>query len=164
MQAFKIKDTFNVSYQRLYQCIQHRCVYETGLPDKSEFVKHLSPTLQAPTLTVFPLESLEEVQEKKQIFQDDVQVEAKAIKDSFGDLFDNKASKIGTVDPVRDFNEMIERRDKDLVSDAISQMQELVLNTIQNSFGEELYPKCIEYLEQLRKDASRKRKYLLMIL
>ncbi|KAJ3043868.1 X-ray repair cross-complementing protein 5 [Rhizophlyctis rosea] len=63
--------------------------------------------------------------------------------------------KVGTVDPVSDFNAMFGRTDVDLVSDAVQQMSDVIVKLVTESFGDQLYPKAMDCLVALRAGCAR---------
>lgn len=67
-----------------------------------------------------------------------------------GNIFNNKASTIGSVNPVKDFKEMFERRDVDLVDKAVEEMQNVILKMLQESIGDQYYIKSLDCLAALR--------------
>jgi len=73
----------------------------------------------------------------------------------FQDIFQDKADNIGTADPVRDFNEMVNRRDIDLVDKAIEQMKDTIQKLIKESIHDQYYKKCYDCLIELRKGCIR---------
>jgi Ku C terminal domain like len=62
---------------------------------------------------------------------------------------------VGSATPVEDFNEMMSRRDVDLVDDAISGMRKVILQIIETSLGAQLYPKAFECLVAMRAGCVR---------
>lgn len=66
-------------------------------------------------------------------------------------IFSDKADHIGSVDPVKDFNEMFTRRDVDLVDRAIEEMQAMIIKLINDSINDQYYNKALNCLIALRK-------------
>lgn len=62
-------------------------------------------------------------------------------------------SEVGSVRPVQDFKNMIARRDVDLVDKAIEQMRARILQLVNDSVRDQLYPKALECLRALREGA-----------
>ncbi|KAJ3202684.1 X-ray repair cross-complementing protein 5 [Dinochytrium kinnereticum] len=69
---------------------------------------------------------------------------------SFAKLTTSLVTSVGTADPVADFRAMLSRRDVDLVSTAVQQMTEVILNVIQKSFGTQLFSKALQCITALR--------------
>lgn len=67
-----------------------------------------------------------------------------------GNMFSNKASTVGTIQPIKDFKEMLDRRDVDLVDKAIQEMQEVIIRYLQESIGDQYYRKALDCLVALR--------------
>eukprot|EP00817_Percolomonadidae_sp_ATCC50343_P003531 CAMPEP_0117422930 /NCGR_PEP_ID=MMETSP0758-20121206/3687_1 /TAXON_ID=63605 /ORGANISM="Percolomonas cosmopolitus, Strain AE-1 (ATCC 50343)" /LENGTH=767 /DNA_ID=CAMNT_0005205877 /DNA_START=123 /DNA_END=2426 /DNA_ORIENTATION=+ len=66
-------------------------------------------------------------------------------------LLSNIASHVGTVKPILDFNQMISRRDMDLVDRAIDEMSKVIVRLIENSVRDLYYEKAVHCLIALRK-------------
>ncbi|KAJ3055533.1 X-ray repair cross-complementing protein 5 [Rhizophlyctis rosea] len=85
----------------------------------------------------------------------------KTEEDNFGpdmsvrQLTERVVDKVGTVDPVSDFNAMFRRRDVDLISDAVQQMSDVTVKLITESFGDQLYPKAMDCLVALRAGCAK---------
>ena len=58
--------------------------------------------------------------------------------------------QIGSVNPISDFQKMISDKKHDRVSSAISQMQDLILRYIRNSYQGDLYQKALDCIRVLR--------------
>ncbi len=69
---------------------------------------------------------------------------------AFRNLFNDKADDVGTTNPVNDFNEMVGRRDVDLVDKAVSQMIDVINKLIRESIDDQYYQKCQACIEALR--------------
>ncbi|CAO3615575.1 unnamed protein product [Cunninghamella blakesleeana] len=67
----------------------------------------------------------------------------------------NDTRKITTETPIEDFNAMIQNPNVDLVTDAVTQMSELILQLMTTSFGDQNYEKTIRCLKVLREVASK---------
>ncbi|KAJ3127586.1 X-ray repair cross-complementing protein 5 [Nowakowskiella sp. JEL0407] len=59
--------------------------------------------------------------------------------------------KVGTVDPVGDFEKILKRRDGDFVNDALNQMSQIITKLVTESLGDSLYGKAILCVSALRK-------------
>lgn len=71
------------------------------------------------------------------------------------DIHSSKTSNIGSKDPVKDFKEMIDRRDVDLFDKAIEQMQKMIIQFIHDSIQDEFYEKILQCLIELRKECLK---------
>lgn len=60
-------------------------------------------------------------------------------------------SDISSINPVNDFEKMIARRDVDLVDKAIEQMKECIIQLLNDSVKDQLYPKALACIQSLRK-------------
>ena len=69
---------------------------------------------------------------------------------SIDSIIDGGTSDVGSIDPVKDFEKMISRRDVDLVDKAIEQMKERILQLLNDSVKDQLYPKAFGCVEALR--------------
>src|SRR5688572_18318181 len=66
--------------------------------------------------------------------------EAKELK--FQDVIANRVDKVGTVDPVKDFKAMMERRDDPaIISAGIQQLSALIREMVKKSMGNSAFPK-----------------------
>eukprot|EP01012_Entosiphon_sulcatum_P025587 TRINITY_DN30931_c0_g1_i1.p1 TRINITY_DN30931_c0_g1~~TRINITY_DN30931_c0_g1_i1.p1 ORF type:complete len:790 (+),score=120.93 TRINITY_DN30931_c0_g1_i1:94-2370(+) len=74
---------------------------------------------------------------------------------SLDGVLSSRASHVGTVNPVKDFNEMFSRRDEDLVDRAISEMQNVIKQLLQESIGDQYYEKAAACLVALRAGCLR---------
>ena len=59
-------------------------------------------------------------------------------------------SDVGSIEPVKDFKQMIARRDVDLVDKAIEQMKERIQRLLNDSVKDQLYPKALDCMKALR--------------
>ena len=59
-------------------------------------------------------------------------------------------SDVGSIEPVKDFKQMIARRDVDLVDKAIEQMKERIQRLLNESVKDQLYPKALDCMKALR--------------
>ncbi|KAJ3077127.1 X-ray repair cross-complementing protein 5, partial [Quaeritorhiza haematococci] len=66
-------------------------------------------------------------------------------------LTEQQVEKIGTVDPVADFEAMVSRKDVDRIGEAISQMTTLIPRLVLESLTPQLYPKALKCLTALRR-------------
>lgn len=64
---------------------------------------------------------------------------------------DEKVDKISSMNPVNDFNQMINDRETDRVEDALTQMKSIILELIKNSIQGDVYEKAIDCLKAMRK-------------
>eukprot|EP01006_Ploeotia_vitrea_P048337 TRINITY_DN67222_c3_g2_i1.p1 TRINITY_DN67222_c3_g2~~TRINITY_DN67222_c3_g2_i1.p1 ORF type:complete len:767 (+),score=83.61 TRINITY_DN67222_c3_g2_i1:52-2352(+) len=71
------------------------------------------------------------------------------------DILSNKISTVGTVNPVKDFNDMFNRRDEDLVDKAIAEMQAVIRQLLRDSIGNQLYQKAADCIVALRAGCIR---------
>ncbi|KAL0478129.1 X-ray repair cross-complementing protein [Acrasis kona] len=69
---------------------------------------------------------------------------------AFDALLGDRAEKIGTVNPVRDFKDMLKRRDVDMVDKAIQEIQLIVTKLIKDSIGDQYYSKAYDCVVELR--------------
>ncbi|KAJ3279068.1 X-ray repair cross-complementing protein 5 [Borealophlyctis nickersoniae] len=74
---------------------------------------------------------------------------------SMRQLTERKVDKVGTVDPVSDFNAMLSRRDLDVVSIAVEQMCDVIFKLVTESFGDQLYAKAMDCIVALRAGCAR---------
>eukprot|EP00761_Pharyngomonas_kirbyi_P002763 gb/GECH01002767.1/.p1 GENE.gb/GECH01002767.1/~~gb/GECH01002767.1/.p1 ORF type:complete len:765 (+),score=233.25 gb/GECH01002767.1/:1-2295(+) len=70
-------------------------------------------------------------------------------------IFNRGASHVGTVNPIKDFDEMFNRRDQDLVDTAIEEMQSIINKLVQDSIGDQYYDKALRCLIALRKGCEK---------
>lgn len=63
---------------------------------------------------------------------------------------DDNVKEIGSVNPVSDFNKMINDRNVDRVGDAVEQMQNMIKRQINASINSDLFDKAMECLLCLR--------------
>ena len=70
---------------------------------------------------------------------------------SIQSILSSGVDSVGSVSPVEDFNNMIERRDVDLVEVAIEQIKKVIFQLIDDSLGNQLYKKALEAIEALRR-------------
>ena len=68
---------------------------------------------------------------------------------------DEEVKEISSVNPIEDFGKMISDRKVDRVSDAITQMQNLIERFVKNSLKGDLYQKAIECLQALRESCIK---------
>jgi hypothetical protein len=59
-------------------------------------------------------------------------------------------NEVGSVQPVKDFNDMLGRRDVDLVDKAIGEMEKRILQLVNDSIRDQFYAKALECLVALR--------------
>lgn len=69
---------------------------------------------------------------------------------SIDSIIESGISDVGSIDPVKDFEKMISRRDVDLVDKAIEQMKERILQLLNDSVKDQLYPKAFDCVTALR--------------
>ena len=67
-----------------------------------------------------------------------------------GDDDEGGVKEISSVNPIADFNAMINDRKVDRVGDAISQMQKIIERFITNSLKGDLFDKALECFNELR--------------
>lgn len=82
-----------------------------------------------------------------------IKAEGGAVADlRFEDIVAAKVEKIGTVDPVKDFKAMIERRtEPDDIERAITMMIEVIKQLVKADFNGDSFPKAVDCLVALRK-------------
>jgi ATP-dependent DNA helicase 2 subunit 2 len=68
----------------------------------------------------------------------------------FGGDKDQSIKEISSVNPIADFNAMINDRKVDRVGDAIGQMQKIIERYITNSLKGDLFEKAMECFNELR--------------
>eukprot|EP01080_Neovahlkampfia_damariscottae_P000481 gene481-6891_t len=66
------------------------------------------------------------------------------------DILSSKTSTVGTKDPIKDFKEMFERKDIDLVDKAIDEMGKIIFKLIQDSIEDQYYEKSVDCIKELR--------------
>ncbi|KAJ1561623.1 X-ray repair cross-complementing protein 5, partial [Nowakowskiella sp. JEL0078] len=171
---------FNPGFQRLYQCISHRAINPTdntlpeqdqkfiaGLLPRKELVENAQNQLDR-LKKAFNIEKVDKKSTGKRIWAQNEQsaqnsIDIEAILDgtdkkvklddpdiSILELTQSKIDKIGTMDPVGDFEAMIARRDTDLVDLAVSQMCSIIVKLVTESLGDTLYSKAMQCLSALR--------------
>lgn len=69
---------------------------------------------------------------------------------SIDSIIEGGTSDVGSIDPVKDFEKMISRRDVDLVDKAIEQMKDRILQLLNDSVKDQLYPKAFDCVKALR--------------
>jgi ATP-dependent DNA helicase 2 subunit 2 len=67
------------------------------------------------------------------------------------DILSSKTKSVGTKDPIKDFKEMFQRKDVDLVDKAIDEMGKVVFKLIQDSIEDQYYEKSLNCIKELRK-------------
>lgn len=65
-------------------------------------------------------------------------------------ILSGATNAVGSINPVKDFRDMLARRDVDLVDDAIAQMQTRITQLINDSIRDQFYPKAVDCLSALR--------------
>jgi len=161
MELLKPKFTFSPAVQYFYRVLHLR-----GLnTDKKLFEKAEKAFQQIEEL--FSLEvvkSTEKVQTRYWANSnvDELRLESYAVDDSakkkssedasltIDSIIDGGTSDVGSINPVSDFEKMIARRDVDLVDKAIEQMKERILQLLNDSVKDQLYPKAFSCVEALR--------------
>jgi ATP-dependent DNA helicase 2 subunit 2 len=68
-----------------------------------------------------------------------------------GQLLGDKADTIGTTDPVKDFSDMINRRDFDMVYKPIDEIQADAYKLLRDSIADQYYQKAFDCVQALRK-------------
>jgi len=64
-------------------------------------------------------------------------------------------SEVGSVNPIYNFRDMLARRDVDLVDKAIEQMKNRIVQLVNDTVRDQLYPKAIDCLQALRAGTIR---------
>mmetsp|Transcript_32113 Transcript_32113/g.31515 ORF Transcript_32113/g.31515 Transcript_32113/m.31515 type:complete len:169 (-) Transcript_32113:15-521(-) len=76
----------------------------------------------------------------------------KEMKFNFKD--EEKVEKITSMNPIHDFEKMIEDRVVDRVDDALKQMRQIILDFIRHSTGGDMYEKALECLRKMRESSK----------
>jgi ATP-dependent DNA helicase 2 subunit 2 len=95
--------------------------------------------------------SLEALQNTGNQTENDAEVMERINEKISIDILSSKPKSVGTINPIGDFNDMINRKDVDLVDQAIEQMKKIILNFIGQSIGDQFFEKAIDALVCLRK-------------
>lgn len=176
------KITFNPVLQRIYQAIQHRALNPDDpdfpeldenitsyiSPDKSLFEKAAN---EVKTFTnSFELKALEKDTKRNRVLWRDwvlkeesknIQVKEETVnveetKEKPGDVFGPKQIKdISVINPIGDFNKMINDRHVDRVSEAICKMKNIIRRFIQESLKDSTYDQALECLNTLRESCTK---------
>ncbi|TPX62530.1 hypothetical protein PhCBS80983_g00274 [Powellomyces hirtus] len=186
-EAFKPKNVYNPSWQRLYECIAHRAIHPDGElpPINPMIVACINPLPQMMEKALPAAQKLQECflirKVEKKVSGKRAWAERAALvgdplnPDEFSHLENGTPSekrakiedavpvatsmealtgrlveKVSTINPVDDFNTMINRTDKDCVSSAVQQMCTVITDLVTNSFQHQLYDKAFNCLVALR--------------
>eukprot|EP00826_Nyctotherus_ovalis_P009704 TRINITY_DN12568_c0_g2_i1.p2 TRINITY_DN12568_c0_g2~~TRINITY_DN12568_c0_g2_i1.p2 ORF type:complete len:299 (+),score=98.58 TRINITY_DN12568_c0_g2_i1:1496-2392(+) len=170
------KMTFNPVLQHLYQSIQHRALNpeEPSLPELDEniaaYVKPDQAFFERAEKEVqifresFELKNVEKETRRKRVSWRDLvlkeetketkakeQAEVEETKEKPGNMFGPEEIKdISVVNPIKDFQKMINERHRDRVSEAIGKMKNIVKRFINESLKESTYENALECLMALR--------------
>ncbi len=87
--------------------------------------------------------------------QEQARMKLEAKGDDGFEFKDADVKEISSVNPVNDFNKMVNDRNVDRVADALTQMQNMIERFVQNSLNGDLYEKAIECLVVLRETCVR---------
>jgi len=71
-------------------------------------------------------------------------------RDDAKSILSGATNAVGSINPVKDFRDMLARRDIDLVDEAIAQMQTRITQLINDSIRDQFYPKAVDCLAALR--------------
>ncbi|KAM9977506.1 hypothetical protein ACTFIR_011373 [Dictyostelium discoideum] len=69
---------------------------------------------------------------------------------SLDKLVSGYVTEVGTINPVQNFKDMLNRRDMDLVDKAITLMKERILQLVNDSLRDQYYQKAFECIKELR--------------
>ncbi|EGC29713.1 hypothetical protein DICPUDRAFT_158675 [Dictyostelium purpureum] len=74
---------------------------------------------------------------------------------SLNKLISGYVNEVGTINPVQNFKDMLNRRDVDLVDKAITLMKERIIQLVNDSLKEQYYQKAFECIKELRNGCIR---------
>nr|CAG4711704.1 unnamed protein product [Naegleria fowleri] len=103
------------------------------------------------------------------VAEDHIGQTVKRLKDGMGDeqfneiqqrvglnnLFAEQANSVKTTNPTKDFNDMLNRKDVDLVDKAIKEMQNVIFKLINDSIEDQYYEKVLSCVRVLREGCIR---------
>jgi len=180
-EQLKPTDTFNPVIQRFYQSVEVRALDPSApIPELDPIIANYVNPAEAMLkkadaafkrfADVFKFEKVEEKKGAKRAWRDffaapaqidsslaELSKRARVDEDkedadiNFADIVSRSVEKIGTVDPVKDFKEMMSRRDDQKIIDtAIEQMASMVRDLVKTSFGAAYHNKALDCLNALR--------------
>lgn len=121
---------------------------EIGAFDEAFDLKEIEED-QQPRQRVYWKDIIQREEQKIEAAQQEAEAEqAKLGKDDEGD--NDVVKEISSVNPIADFNNMINNRKVDLVGEAISQMQKIIERCINASLQGDLHEKAFECFKELR--------------
>ena len=172
IEAFKPKNTFNPTYQRLFQCIRERALDSEALipPIDPHIQQHVEPIPHVlknsreefrELIDSFELEKVEVEEVKKAWKVDEEDLEALlGLKEKVEKNLSDEVDQIGTLHPISDFRKMCDRKDQDLVPKAILELGQIIVNLVSSSFGEQNYEKALNCLNAMREICIRENEAL----
>ncbi|CDW74323.1 atp-dependent dna helicase [Stylonychia lemnae] len=92
----------------------------------------------------------EKVANEEQKLEEEEQIARQKIGDKDMDDKEDKIKEISSMNPIEDFKNMVNDRKVDRVSDAIDQMQKLIIRFVTNSLAGDLYSRALDCLIALR--------------
>jgi len=180
VEALKPKHTYNPALQNLYRAVLHRVQHPDDpnlppadptikralRPDLNDMADRLQPVLDR-YKSLFSFSRVEGVTVERKYWRDrlaeiNVQLDSyapdakKQRKNpeeegiSMENLMSGATSDVGPINPEQDFNEMLARRDVDLVDKAVEQMRGRIKQLVEESVGSQLYDKAIRCMSTLR--------------
>jgi len=166
------KEAFNPGYQRMYQCISHRAVYGPDAPLPAVEPEVLNPISPIPSIMnnsrinamkvaeCFKIEKIVRKGKKKALWggaedavaDDGGEAVADALirgleeSDLVSDLFAQQVERIGSINPVGDYNAMITQPDKkkEALLQILARVDEFV------KFGDAYYSKACDCLNAVK--------------
>ncbi|KAI9101648.1 SPOC like C-terminal domain-containing protein [Phlyctochytrium arcticum] len=84
-----------------------------------------------------------------------VKVEEESADMRMQDLMERRVDSVTTIDPVSDFEAMVNDRREDRVSEAVKQMTGVIQKLVSESFGDQLYDKAMSCLVVLREKCAQ---------
>ena len=182
-EALQSKHMLNPVLQHMFQCIQHRALSpEEGLPELDgvlraylEQPQEVAASCSGDLERIKALFKLEVVEKKRKhdqeaggVWQESdlaLEVDAPAAKRTntgsgqaaFGvtmeELTADGVEEVGTVEPVKNFRAMLNRRDVDLSSKAFEQMAAMVVKLVRDSISDQFFRKALDCVQELRSAA-----------
>eukprot|EP00742_Colponemidia_sp_Colp-10_P004962 GILJ01005302.1.p1 GENE.GILJ01005302.1~~GILJ01005302.1.p1 ORF type:complete len:723 (-),score=144.13 GILJ01005302.1:98-2182(-) len=175
-EALKPKMVFNPVLQRFYQCIQNKALHpDQPLPPLDpNIAEYLMPdaTLLKKAekelrdfASQFTLTKGGEKKSKRKFWREVLEEESEANKRTKAEqptpmdtdailtlesVSSSSVRNVGTVDPVTNFKKMLSDRRQDLVSEALSQMKEVILKLVEDSIRDQLFSKASDCVQALR--------------
>ena len=164
-EAFQPRFCPNPHIHRLFQCTSHRSLNKGNeLPKLDPIIAdYLNPSLpnreniQACIKLIQGLCPLIEIESKKtdksDIFKKEIggdkQGNEEQVEDmDISEVLSSDVSNVGSINPVKDFEEMCKKTD--LFPVASKQMQERIVSLVRESFGDQNYPKALSCITSLR--------------